>query len=59
MAQKNYGEAEALANSLETTNPSSPAVAAAQALLKTRGEPAAEVGAAPTEPPAAAAPPAE
>jgi len=59
MAQKNYGEAEALATSLETANPSSPAVAAAQALLKTRGEPAAEVGTAPTEPPAAAAPPAE
>jgi len=59
MAEKNYGEAEALATKLESDNPSSPAVAAAQAVLKGGGEPAAEVDTAPTEPPAAETPPAE
>jgi thioredoxin-like negative regulator of GroEL len=59
MARENYGEAEALATRLDTANPSSPAVAAAQALLKTRGEPTAEIGATPPEPPTATEPPAE
>jgi len=59
VAGKNYGEAEALATKLESDNPSSPAVAAAQAVLKASGEPTAEVNAAPPEPPATAAPPAE
>jgi len=59
MAQDNYGEAKTLATKLESDNPSSPAVAAAQALLKTKGEPAAEIGATPAGPPAAVEPPAE
>jgi len=56
VAQHNYGAAEALATKLESDNPSSPAVAAAQAVLKTQGEPAAEIGSTPPEPPAATEP---
>jgi len=52
VAQHNYGEAETLAGSLETDDPGSPAVAAAQALVK-------ETGAAPELPPAEIAPASE
>jgi tetratricopeptide (TPR) repeat protein len=65
VAQHKYDEAETLATDIETDNPASPAVAAAQALLPTPAEPAAEMAATSPEPPpttdqpAATAPPAE
>ncbi|MGD2064725.1 MAG: hypothetical protein PVF51_14250 [Nitrospirota bacterium] len=53
VAQQNYGEAQAVATALETDDPSSPAVAAAQTLLKTAPAvqeiPSAEIAASPPE----------
>jgi predicted negative regulator of RcsB-dependent stress response len=55
IAQHNYGEAESVATALETDDPSSPAVATAQALVKETGaapeEPTAEIAGSPPEPP--------